>query len=108
MTHKFTSLSICAAPALRSWLKRGVPIACASAAIALIVFLLSIQYKVAAQSPGGTAADWLTYNGNFAGDRFSSLQEITATNVNRVGNICTFDTGETGSFQTGPIAVNGV
>src|SRR2546421_242759 len=46
-------------------------------------------------------------NGNYAGDRFSSLQEITTSNVNQLQRICAYDTGETTSFQTGPIAVNG-
>src|SRR6266567_2998387 len=90
-------------------LKRGVLVACACGALALVVFTIASQDHLSAQSPGvGAAADWMTYNGSYAGERFPSLQEITTSNVSQLKRLCTFDTGETGSFQTGPIAINGV
>ena len=85
-------------------LKRGLLIACASVSLAGAVFLATINRRVSAQSSGGTAGDWITYNGNYSGDRFSALQEITIANVTRVDQVCMFDTGETTSFQTGPLA----
>lgn len=51
--------------------------------------------------------DWATYNRTLAGDRFSPLDQITAANVRRLRQLCTFDTGEQVSFQTGPVVVNG-
>jgi glucose dehydrogenase len=44
----------------------------------------------------------------YAGDRFSPLTDITTANVARLRPVCTFDTGEQVSFQTGPVVVNGV
>ena len=55
-----------------------------------------------------SADDWPTYNRTYAGDRFSPLTEITTDNVARLRPVCTFDTGEQVSFQTGPVVVNGV
>jgi len=51
--------------------------------------------------------DWQGYNRTFAGDRFSPLSEITSANVSRLRPVCTFETGEQVSFQTGPVVVNG-
>ncbi|GEJ57716.1 alcohol dehydrogenase [Anaeromyxobacter diazotrophicus] len=52
--------------------------------------------------------DWPTYNGSYAGDRFSPLAEITSANVSGLKPICTFDTGDKGAFQVGPVVVGGV
>jgi alcohol dehydrogenase (cytochrome c) len=51
--------------------------------------------------------DWPGYNRTFAGDRFSPLSDITTGNVARLQPVCTFETGEQVSFQTGPVVVNG-
>ena len=56
----------------------------------------------------GTVRDWPTYNGSYAGDRYSRLTEINNQNITDLRKICTFDTGEKGSFQTGPVVVDGV
>jgi alcohol dehydrogenase (cytochrome c) len=55
-----------------------------------------------------TPGDWISYNGNHANDRFSSLASITTSNVSELARICTFDSGDTTSFQNGPVVVNGV
>ena len=52
--------------------------------------------------------DWTTFNRTYAGERFSPLKEITTANVGTLRTICTFDTGETVGFQTGPLVVGGV
>jgi alcohol dehydrogenase (cytochrome c) len=52
--------------------------------------------------------DWPGYNRTFAGDRFSPLSDITTENVARLRPVCTFETGEQVSFQTGPVVVNGI
>src|SRR5690349_6308483 len=62
---------------------------------------------VSAQGPTTSAADWPTYNRTYAGDRFSPLTDITTANVARLRPLCTFDTGEQVSFQTGPVVVDG-
>jgi PQQ-dependent dehydrogenase (methanol/ethanol family) len=52
-------------------------------------------------------ADWLTYNRNLAGDRFSPLREITAANAGRLVVKCIYQLGELGSFQASPIVHDG-
>ena len=56
----------------------------------------------------GVTNDWPTYNGSYAGDRFSWLDEVTSRNVSSLRKTCTFDTGEKGTFQNGPVVVDGV
>lgn len=68
------------------------------------VFLLLVPAQ-AAQSPG--EGDWITYNGSLSGDRYSPLREITTANVGRLRPVCTFETNDTVSFQTGIVAVGG-
>ena len=55
----------------------------------------------------GVTRDWPTYNGSYAGDRYSRLDEVTTENVTALRKTCTFDTGEKGSFQTGPVVIGG-
>ena len=71
-----------------------------------IAVVLVVTYLFA-QGPTTSAVDWPTYNRTYAGDRFSPLTDITAANVARLRSVCTFDTGEQLSFQTGPVVVNG-
>ena len=68
------------------------------------VFLLLMPAQ-AAQSPG--EGDWITYNGSLSGDRYSPLREVTPANVGRLRPVCTFETSDTVSFQTGIVAVGG-
>jgi PQQ-dependent dehydrogenase (methanol/ethanol family) len=56
------------------------------------------------RAPG---ADWLTYNRDYRGQRFSPLAEITPGNVGRLAPKCIFQTGEVGSFQTSPLIQDG-
>jgi PQQ-dependent dehydrogenase (methanol/ethanol family) len=52
--------------------------------------------------------DWPTYSGDLAATRFSPLAELTKANVSGLRRVCTYDTGETTAFQTGPVVVQGV
>ena len=69
----------------------------------LLVMLLAVTTW--AQTADG---DWTTYNRTYAGERFSPLKEITTANVGTLRTVCTFDTGETVGFQSGPLVVSGV
>lgn len=60
---------------------------------------------VCAQTSDG---DWTTFNRTYSGERFSPLTEINTGNVSRLRTVCTYDTGETVGFQTGPLVVGGV
>jgi alcohol dehydrogenase (cytochrome c) len=51
--------------------------------------------------------DWLRYNRDFQGQRFSPLTQITLGNVATLVPKCIFQTGEVGSFQSSPIVRNG-
>ena len=42
------------------------------------------------------------------GARYSALNRITAANASQLVEVCTFDTGENMSMQSGPVVVNGV
>ena len=51
--------------------------------------------------------DWLRYNRDFQGQRFSPLTQITPANVAQLAPKCIFQTGEVGSFQSSPIIYAG-
>lgn len=51
---------------------------------------------------------WLSYSGNYNGQRHSPLTEIAPDNVHRLTAQWTFQTGTLGSFQTTPIVLDGV
>jgi len=52
--------------------------------------------------------DWLMYNRDFSGGRFSPLQQITARNANRLVAVCMFQAGEVGNFQSAPVVYDGL
>ena len=70
-----------------------------------VVMVLVFAVTANAQTANG---DWTTYNRTYAGERFSPLKQITTANVGQLRTVCTFDTGETVGFQTGPLVVGGV
>lgn len=47
--------------------------------------------------------DWLMYNRDYRGQRFSALDQITPGNVRKLAPSCLFQAGEGGSFETSPI-----
>ncbi|HEU4698257.1 MAG TPA: PQQ-binding-like beta-propeller repeat protein [Gemmatimonadales bacterium] len=53
------------------------------------------------------AAEWRTYNRSYDGQRFSPLTQLTTANVAQLRRVCTYDTKEQVSFQTGPLVVDG-
>ena len=58
----------------------------------------------AATAAAPPSADWVTYNGPLAGDRFSPLKQITAANVSQLQQKCVFDAPEAVNFQSGIVA----
>jgi alcohol dehydrogenase (cytochrome c) len=59
--------------------------------------------------PESTASspDWPSYNRALTSLRYSPLDQINRENVATLKVLCTYDTGERGSFSTGPIVVEG-
>jgi len=53
------------------------------------------------------STDWLFHTHDYAGTRFSPLQEITPATAARLTPACLFQVGERDNFQTGPIVYNG-
>jgi alcohol dehydrogenase (cytochrome c) len=51
--------------------------------------------------------DWLTFNRNLEGDRYSPLTQISTSNAARLAPQCIFQLGEIGSFENSPIAFEG-
>src|SRR5258706_2855949 len=74
-----------------------------SALAAITLVTASVRARTSEMSD----ADWMTYNRNLQGDRYSPLKEITTANVKALKPIATFDTGEALAFETGPIDLDG-
>lgn len=51
--------------------------------------------------------NWLTFNRDFAGDRYSPLEQIDTANAGRLQPVCIRQLGEIGSFETSPIVYDG-
>jgi alcohol dehydrogenase (cytochrome c) len=54
------------------------------------------------------AADWLSYNRDSRGQRFSPLDLISTANVGKLHPVCAYQFGTTGRYETSPVAYNGV
>jgi PQQ-dependent dehydrogenase (methanol/ethanol family) len=66
--------------------------------------------KVPTQATLNSAADsddWLMYNKDYRGQRYSGLDQITADNAAKLQKICSFSTGGQGSFQPGLLELGG-
>jgi alcohol dehydrogenase (cytochrome c) len=51
---------------------------------------------------------WLTYHGDYNGQRHSGVAEITPDNVGRLERVWRFQTGQTQAIKASPILMNGV
>lgn len=52
--------------------------------------------------------NWLTYSGTYKSWRYSTLDQIHASNVNQLSAQWVFQTGSLGQFETTPLVVDGV
>src|SRR5665213_212013 len=50
--------------------------------------------------------DWPSYNKTLTSERYSTLNQINTKNVGKLKVLCTYDTHQYTSFETGPIMVN--
>ncbi len=62
------------------------------------------RLRAARQEP----ANWLTYSGDFGGQRYSALAQITPRNVGRLRPAWIYQATEAGGLQTTPLVVDGV
>ncbi len=51
--------------------------------------------------------EWPSYNRTLTSERYAPLAEINAETVGRLKVLCTYDTGQYSSFESGPIMVKG-
>jgi glucose dehydrogenase len=65
---------------------------------------VSLTLPVAAE-PSATANDWPSYNKTLTLERYSPLNQINTTNIGQLKVLCTNDTHQYTSFETGPIMV---
>ena len=79
--------------------------------VALLPFIALAQVKVpyerirdAQKEPG----NWLTYSGNYAGQRYSTLDQINTSNVGKLRVAWVHQKNEPEAFETSAIVVDGV
>ncbi|MDX1981839.1 MAG: PQQ-dependent dehydrogenase, methanol/ethanol family [Bryobacteraceae bacterium] len=77
--------------------------------------LLAAALPLAAQvsherilNAGREPGNWLTYSGNFAGHRFSPLDQINESNVAKLRPVWTFPVNSLQKFEATPLVVDGV
>ena len=81
-------------------------LACAFAAIAS---LQAQQITTKDVSDGlANAQRWLSHSGDYTGQRFSPLKQITAANVDQLAAQWTFQTGVNNKFEAKPIVIDGM
>ena len=51
--------------------------------------------------------DWLMYNKDYQGQRYSGLKQINTNNAGQLQKVCEFTTGEKGSFEPGILELGG-
>jgi alcohol dehydrogenase (cytochrome c) len=77
------------------------------------VLLLSAAFLCSAAAFGQSPrqpqgeADWPSYNRSLTSERFSVLNKITPGTIAGLKVVCSFDTGEQTSFQSGPVMTAG-
>jgi len=54
------------------------------------------------------AANWISYNGDYSGRRYSSLTQINSTNVGQLSATWVFHSHDVGRLEVTPVVVNGL
>ena len=66
-----------------------------------------VGYERLLKAPQETS-NWLTFSGNYAGHRYSRLNQINSKNVEQLAVHWIFQTGALGKFETTPLVVDGI
>jgi alcohol dehydrogenase (cytochrome c) len=69
--------------------------------------VVATSAPAATATPNSARGDWPSYNKTLTSERYSQLSQINTKNVGKLKVLCTYDTGQYTSFETGPIMVNG-
>jgi alcohol dehydrogenase (cytochrome c) len=67
----------------------------------------TLDLRPAGASPDAATGDWPSYNKTLTSDRYAQLSQINTRNVGKLKVLCTYDTNQRTSFETGLIVVNG-
>ena len=70
-----------------------------------VIALVLVSSVIPAPHLAAQHPDWASYNGTPEGTRYSTLERITAANARSLERICSFDSGEHMSMQSGPVVV---
>ena len=78
--------------------------------IAWLFQFTALTFSIAAfgQSSAGPEGDWPTIGGGPANSHYSSLSQISRSNVSKLKEAWRFETGEPGGLETTPVVVDGV
>src|SRR5260370_5424371 len=90
---------------------RGTFIALLSAVLAGGLFAALASGQVTFErllNAGKEPQNWLTYSGDYAGRRFSSLDQVNTTNAHSLAAKWVYQTGATGKIETTPLVVDGI
>jgi alcohol dehydrogenase (cytochrome c) len=71
---------------------------------------VSVPIAVLPGTPNAVVPDdgtWLSYNHTLTSQRYSTLNQINASNVHKLTVLCTYDTHLHENYETGPLMVNG-
>src|SRR5215831_657635 len=88
----------------------GIPTIVGALLTTLVCSSLAIGQEVSSQQLVDGLANpsrWLTYSGDYSGQRHSPLTQITSSNVQQLTVQWAFQTGVMGRFEATPIIVDG-
>jgi alcohol dehydrogenase (cytochrome c) len=74
-------------------------------ALAAVALAQSVDPPMLLRPP---ADAWLSYHGDYSGQRHSRLTQITPENVHRLGLAWSFQTGQNAQIKASPIVANGI
>lgn len=69
--------------------------------------LIACALLSGAMARAGTEDDWPSYNRTLTSERFAPHTQLTRDNVAQLAIVCSYDTHDQMSFQTGPIVIDG-
>ena len=76
--------------------------------IAVVSMRIHAQYADPKELLKPSPDAWLTYHGEYNGQRHSKLTEITPENVAKLKQVWRFQTGQTQAIKASPILMDGV
>src|SRR5579883_1096896 len=95
----------------RRRLKRGLLEGSIVCWCVVAICLAAAQSQVTFQRVLASSAEpqnWLTYSGNYAGWRYSALDQINIGNAARLSLQWVFQVADLGQFETSPLVVDGI